>query len=389
VVTSHIIGIAGVMRHYEWGTPGGISRAMGAAPTTTREAELWFGAHPSAPSRLLTPLAGTTDLASWAVATGSNVPFLLKVLSARAPLSLQAHPTAAQAAAGFALEDSREIALDARERNYKDRFAKPELIVALEDGFEALCGFRPIDDTRSAVRDLWRIHPHSTVIETWLRHLAAEEPLPTTLKWLLGDTDEVGTLMDEIRSVAESGDPRWGLLARLNAIHPGDPGIAIALMLNHVVLNKGEALWLAAGNIHAYLRGTGVELMGPSDNVLRGGLTVKHVDSVELQRVVDFTPGPPPRLHSVMLSESASSYRPASLPSGKGVGFELLAITGDHDFTTQGPAIAVVVDGDFRLSSAGGTADAVRGSAHLITEGSAVRVGGRGLLFVALADRAG
>ncbi|MGN8552175.1 UNVERIFIED_CONTAM: mannose-6-phosphate isomerase, class I [Microbacterium sp. SLM126] len=389
MVTSHIIGIAGVMRHYEWGTQGGISRVMGAPLTTTREAELWFGAHPSAPSRLLTPLAGAADLAGWSVATGSNVPFLLKVLSAEAPLSLQAHPTAAQAAEAFALEDSRGIALDAPERNYKDRFAKPELIVALEDGFEALCGFRPINETRSVVRDLQRFHPHSTAIETWLRHLTAEQPLSTTLKWLLGDADEVSTLMDEIQSVVESGDHRWGLLARLAAIHPGDPGIAIALMLNHVVLSKGEALWLAAGNIHAYLRGTGVELMGPSDNVLRGGLTVKHVDSVELQRVVDFTPGPAPRLPSVTLSESALSYRPRSLPSGKGVAFELLAITGNHDFATQGPAIAVVVDGDFRLSSAGVTVEAARGSAHLVTDGSPVHVRGRGLLFVALADRAG
>lgn len=382
-MTAQIVKIQGEIRDYAWGAPGGVSRAFGREPGAEPEAELWLGAHPSAPSAIR-DAAPWPDLAAWESSTGGRIPFLLKLLAAASPLSLQAHPTPDQAAAGFVRENALGIPLDARERNYKDAFAKPELIVALEDGFEALCGFRPREESVAVVRALAAAAADPAPFALWEERLTADgDGVRAAFGWLLEGGTGVDALISQIARVAASDRERWELPLRLASAYPGDPGIAVALMLNHVTLARGEALWLPAGNIHAYLRGTGVELMGPSDNVLRGGLTPKHVDVPELGAVLDFTPGPPPHLPALAVSEHAATYRPRSQATGAGVDFELYAVTGDAALVTAGPAIAFATDGEFTIAAGGADTTVGRGDAVFVTEAASLDVRGAGRLFVA------
>lgn len=384
-MTAQLVPIAGDIRDYAWGTPGGISRLLARPATERPEAELWLGAHPSAPSRAIRDASAWPDLAAWERAAGATLPYLLKVLSAASPLSLQAHPTPEQAAEGFAHENALGIPLDARERNYKDPYAKPELIVALEDGFEALCGFRPVAQTRAVVGDLAEATPDPAPFLSWQERLARPDGIRQSFEWLLDGGEPVTALIDGVAAAAASHPRRWELAARLAAEYPGDPGIAVALMLNHVTLAEGEALWLPAGNIHAYLRGTGMELMGSSDNVLRGGLTPKHVDVDELRRVLDFTGGEVPRLHAVPIAEHAVSYRPRALPSGVGVAFELVSVTADTHVDTGAPSIAIVVDGAFDIGVADEQARVEQGESVFVSEASPLAIRGAGRLFLATA----
>ncbi len=156
-------------------------------------------------------------------------------------------------------------------------------------------------------------------------------------------------------------------------------------MLRHVTLAAGESLWLPAGNIHAYLRGAGVELMGPSDNVLRGGLTPKHVDIAELERVLTFATSDDDHLVPVPAGAGVLSYRPRIHASGADVPFELLAVTGDASVPLQGPSIAIATDGSFALASEGSSIRIPRGAAVFITRAADVQVTGSGRLWIATA----
>jgi len=375
------IPLTNTPRDYEWGTVDGVARALGWVPTGRPEAELWLGAHPLSPSRRAGGEAAWDDLAEWEQRGGGHMPYLLKVLSAASPLSLQAHPTPRQAAAGFAREEAAGIPLAARERNYKDANAKPELIVAIEDGFEALCGFRPVDETVALIDALAAASDSADALVPWRDAVAGG--VQEGFTWLLSGAAEVGPAVTAASETAQTHPRRFELIDRLSRAYPGDPGVLVAQMLHHVTLAEGEALWLPAGNIHAYLRGTGVELMGPSDNVLRGGLTPKHVDRAELQKVLDFTPGPVSRLAPVPVTRHVVSYRPASVPSGADVGFELLLITGDATVRTGTAAIALTIDGSFTLSADGAEARAGRGEILFADEPAEIGVTGSGRLFLA------
>lgn len=382
-MTVQLLRIEGDVRDYAWGSPGGISRALGGQADDKPEAELWLGAHTSAPSRILGAEDFPPDLAAWEATTGAQLPYLLKLLSAASPLSLQAHPTPEQARAGFVAEESAGIPIDARERNYKDPHAKPELIVAIDDGFEALCGFRPLNETRAIVRDLAEAATDAAPFAEWEAKLAGDDGVRDAFTWLLAGGHGIDSLIAQVTRIAIEDGDRFELPRRIATEYAGDPGIAIALMLNHVTLAKGEALWLPAGNIHAYLRGTGMELMGPSDNVLRGGMTPKHVDTAELSRVLDFTPGEAPYLPPISLSAHTVAYRPSSLPSGHDVAFELLDITGDDTITTHGPAIGLAVDGMFAVSAGDAVIALARGSSIFVTDATSLTVRGAGHLFLA------
>ena len=375
-----LIPLTNTPRDYAWGTIDGVARALGWEPTGGPEAELWLGSHPLSPSRSAAPGAWH-DLAEWEQQAASPLPYLLKLLSAASPLSLQAHPTPEQAAEGFAREQAAGIPLVARERNYKDPNAKPELIVAVDDGFEALCGFRPVAETLALIDALAAASDTPVALTAWRD--AASEGVREGFAWLLSGAPEVDAAVAAATDTARKHPDQFELIARLAGEYPADPGILVAQMLNHVTLAAGEALWLPAGNIHAYLRGTGVELMGPSDNVLRGGLTPKHVDRDELQKVLDFTPGPASHLAPVPVSPNVLSYRPASVPSGAGVGFELLLITGDATVTTGSAAITLCVEGSFTLATGGADAAAGRGAIVFVDAPAEVRVSGAGRLFVA------
>ena len=282
----------GPIRDYAWGSRSAIAMLQGRpVPSAGPEAELWLGAHPGAPASV--ERAGLRvslcDLVrdepgQWlgprvADRFGTRLPFLLKVLAADAPLSLQAHPDAEQARAGFAAEAGRPAA----ERNYSDPHHKPELLVALTP-FEALCGFRAPDVSAAVFEglDVPRLAPVVAALRTGPAGLRTA--VRTLLGWPVAERD--GLLRAAVASSADGPDA--DLARRLAVAYPADPGVLVALLLHHLWLEPGEAIWMPAGNLHAYLSGCGVEIMAASDNVLRGGFTPKRVDVDELLRVLRF-----------------------------------------------------------------------------------------------------
>jgi mannose-6-phosphate isomerase len=371
------VGITNVPRDYAWGSDTAIAELLGTDPSGAPEAELWLGTHPGSPARLVEG----GDLSD---VVPERLPFLLKVLAAASPLSLQAHPTMAQAAEGFERENAAGVPLDAPHRNYKDPFHKPELIVALSETFDALSGFRPVDEVRRSLEQL-----SGEAVDDFRARLTDDSVLPAVFEWLITRGDGVDELVAEV--VAGAAAPEgleFGTVRALAEAYPGDPGIVLSLLLHRVRLNRGEALYLPAGNIHAYLEGLGIELMAASDNVLRGGLTPKHVDVPELLRVLDFTPRPVPYLEPEQPAGGVRIFRP-DVPE-----FALAEVTvadgSEARVPLPGPAIALCTDGDVRLSGASGDIALTRGAACFISadEGE-ITVSGAGTVFVATTNPTG
>ncbi|MFC3451099.1 mannose-6-phosphate isomerase, class I [Amycolatopsis speibonae] len=301
------------VRPYAWGSRTTIPELLGRpVPAPHPEAELWMGAHPGDPSHVIGPdgtersllelveadpvgQLGTSCADRW----GGRLPFLLKILAAEEPLSMQAHPSAAQAAEGYAREESARIPRDASNRNYPDPTAKPELVCALTE-FHALAGFRDPERTISLLKAIETpgLAKYAVLLEaqpdpaglralftTWitLPQAALDELLPEVLDSCVKHVRERGEFDVECRTILELGES-----------HPRDAGVLAALLLNRLTLSAGEAIYLPAGNLHLYLHGTAVEILANSDNILRCGLTPKHVDVPELLRVVDFACGEMP-----------------------------------------------------------------------------------------------
>ncbi|PRY68918.1 mannose-6-phosphate isomerase type 1 [Glaciihabitans tibetensis] len=413
------VGITNNARNYPWGSHTAIAELLGTEPTGEPEAELWLGAHPGSPARILDPasVSGAATLADWIAAdpqsTGTSaqdgeeprLPFLMKVLAAASPLSLQAHPTPEQARAGFKAENESGVPLDAPFRNYKDAHAKPELMLALSDTFEALCGFRPVEATRTSLEVLLSAdanlvggvlaevsHPELALAEgspiaALHARLDSDAELPATFEWLISRGEGVDQLVERVvaasAAVMAAGDaaPEFATVVSLAEQYPGDPGIVISLLINRVSLKRGEVLYLPAGNIHAYLEGLGIEVMAASDNVLRGGLTPKHVDVAELLRVLDFSPLPVPYLPATALAEGVVEFRPDVSD------FVLVHAEGDVaglNYPLGGPAIALCLSGSFQIDGAAASTTIGRGEAVYVTpsEGSLV-LSGSGELVLA------
>ena len=331
--------LAGTLRPYAWGSTTAMAELFGRDPSGEPEAELWFGAHPGAPSRITAPEGGPASLDELIAADpetalgrevlavhGPSLPFLAKVLAAGSPLSLQVHPTREQARAGFAAEDAAGVDRSASERNYKDANHKPEMIFALTR-FEALCGFREPTEAARLFRALSQLlesagRPSPALLTEAASDLESGRPDPEKLekvfRRLIGGDGEVREAVTEaaetVRSLDEetraSLDPALAGIAELDGYYPADPGVLISLLLNRVSLHPGEAIYLPAGNVHAYLNGLGIEVMASSDNVLRGGLTPKHVDIPELLRTVDFRPLGVPRIEAEVTGLGQEIYRP-------------------------------------------------------------------------------
>lgn len=274
-----MIELSGQVRDYPWGSRMFLAELQGRdAPAPTPEAEYWLGAHPDAPARagdvaLDAFLAGdpTARLGETVLARfGQRLPYLLKILAADAPLSIQVHPDAEQARDGFERKSS----------SYTDPYPKPELLVALTP-FDALCGFRHPDETADDLANL-NVAQLSPVVSA-LRDGSVADRLRQALSLLLCWPDEERAGL--VSAVAASGHP---LAVRLAARYPGDIGVVVALLLNYVRLVPGEAIFMPAGNVHAYLGGAGLEIMGASDNVVRAGLTSKPLDPAELMRLVRY-----------------------------------------------------------------------------------------------------
>ncbi|WP_328582229.1 mannose-6-phosphate isomerase, class I [Streptomyces sp. NBC_00370] len=292
--------LANTVRPYAWGSTTAIPGLLGVEPTGEPQAEMWMGAHPGAPSRVTRPTAdgerALSDLiasdpeAELGAATvgkfGPRLPFLLKILAAGSPLSLQVHPNLAQAKEGYDDEERRGVPVDAPHRNYKDANHKPELICALTL-FDGLCGFRaPAEAARLlAGLDVDSVKPYVDLLQARPEEAALREVLTAVLS---GDPAETAATVTEVAAAAERLGGEYAPYAGIAHHYPGDPGVLAAMLLNYVQLRPGEALFLGAGVPHAYLDGMGVEIMANSDNVLRCGLTPKHVDVPELLRVVRF-----------------------------------------------------------------------------------------------------
>jgi len=257
--------IVGAVQHYAWGDREFVPRLLGVEPDGTPWAELWLGTHPSGPAHL----ADGTQLAE---VTGP-LPYLLKVLAAAEPLSLQTHPNAEQARQGHA----RGI--------YPDDQPKPELLVALT-AFEALCGVRPVPDTIALLDELGSGDGE-------LARVLTTDGAGAAIVGLYRGTIDPAPV---VAACAGNDRPEAVTIRQLDDRYPGDPSVAVALLLNRVTLAPGQAIRLDAGQLHAYLHGAGIELMGASDNVVRAGLTIKPVDVDELLRITDPTPLPDPVL---------------------------------------------------------------------------------------------
>ncbi|MGV8884409.1 MAG: mannose-6-phosphate isomerase, class I [Microbacteriaceae bacterium] len=362
------VGITNTPRNYAWGSTTAIAELLGTSASGEPEAELWLGAHPGSPSVLADGSGTLTSLVG-------ELPFLLKVLAAAHPLSLQAHPSIEQAAAGFARENALGIPLDAANRNYRDELHKPELIYALSDNFRALCGFRPVASTHASIERLQNAMPGNAALAGFSARLATDDAIRPCFEWLVSHGEGVSELVTAVVAGAALLDgPHFRLIGELAREYPGDPGIVVSLLLNLVTLSRGEVLYLPAGNIHAYVEGLGIELMASSDNVLRGGLTPKHIDVPELLSVLDFTPGPVPYLAGIAQAPGLTVFRP-SVPD-----FELLHVTASTVLPLRAAAIALCVSGSFTL----GSFTVARGEAVYISADEApVTVTGEGELFVA------
>lgn len=341
------------VRRYAWGSRTALAELLGRpVPSPEPEAELWIGAHPTGPSTAGgTPL---TDLIAAAPAEvlgedalaryGARLPYLLKVLAADAPLSLQAHPDPDQAAAGYAAEEAAGVPVGAPHRRYRDPYHKPELLVALggyggaggpdRDQFRALCGFRDPGDSARLLAGLGvpELAPAVTAL--------GSGDLAGAVRWLL----EYPRPAELAAAVAGRSE----LAGELAVAYPGDAGVVVALLLNEVTLAPDEAIFMPAGNLHAYLRGTGVEIMAASDNVLRGGLTPKHVDVAELLRVLRCEPLPEPVLAPVRVSPGVLTW-PVPVPD---FALHRVRLEPDRpalDLAVGGPRVVLCVAGEVRV----------------------------------------
>ncbi|MDR2895755.1 MAG: mannose-6-phosphate isomerase, class I [Propionibacteriaceae bacterium] len=292
--------LSGLIRDYAWGSLTAIPELLGRDPSGEPQAEYWLGAHPSAPSQI--DGVGLDELLvehpEWVGdrthrAFGDHYPALLKILAADRPLSLQAHPDREQAELGFKRENKARIPLNDPKRVYRDDWPKPEMIVALTP-IDGLCGFRNPAETVDLFDQLGATAEISTVIGPLSQRKGSAALAEVFLDILsLDQPDLVASVINLAR--AHRDDPTAvGEFARsallLNRYFPNHPSILAALLLNQFHLDPGQAMFLPTRTLHSYLSGVGIEVMANSDNVLRGGLTNKHIDVDELIRVIDFAP---------------------------------------------------------------------------------------------------
>jgi mannose-6-phosphate isomerase len=311
-----VVRLQNTIRDYAWGSRTAIPELTGVEPDGKPQAEVWMGAHESAPSVLPSGdslydvvSAGPSDVLGEETAERfeGRFPFLAKLLAAAQPLSIQAHPSREQAIDGYARDEADGIPRDAADRNYKDAWPKPEILIALEP-FDALVGFRPLEATVALLDAL-----QPTGFEELTDLLRDGKLREAFTQFMSSDRDSlrplVAALAEACTSYAgEAFAMERETIARLCEDFPDDPGVLAALLLNRVRLERFEAVYLPAGNVHAYLRGLGFEVMANSDNVLRGGLTSKHVDVPELVSVVDFEPLADPVLTATPAADGVSAY---------------------------------------------------------------------------------
>ncbi|HEU5152250.1 MAG TPA: mannose-6-phosphate isomerase, class I [Iamia sp.] len=373
-----MLGLANPIQSYAWGAVDGLAPLVGAPQTGERQAELWIGAHPAAPSTTPAGDGARRTLADAVAADpttllgpdvveryGARLPFLLKVLAIGGPLSIQLHPDPDQAAAGFAREEDAGIPIDAPERSFKDPFAKPEVLVALTPTW-VLVGFRRGSDAAARLRSLG---PEARP----LADLVVDQPdaRRALVHLLTADAAEREALAHLAATRAGAGDDARSWVRRLAAAYPGDATALAPLVLDLRQLHPGEGVFLPAGVPHAYLQGAGVELMAASDNVIRGGLTPKHVDTGTLVDLlappgvgVEPMPGDgvalgirryAPPVPDIALHRIEAGSRAMAVPTGSGPALAVATggsavLTTDDDRVELGEGRAVLVPPGERAS---------------------------------------
>ena len=355
----------GARQSYDWGSTTAIPEMLGLEPDGAPWAEQWYGAHPAGPTRLADGRTLAALLASdpdrllgedVVRRFGPQLPFLLKVIAPDRALSLQVHPSLEQAARGFEQENAEGVAPDSPVRSFKDSNHKPEMVLALTR-FEAVAGFRA---PRRAAEVLGGLDsPPARRMRRTLRLNPTRFGIRQAFTELVA---EISRRLAEGRSPSRRVDANVVEMARA---FPHDPGIAAALLLNPVTLRRGEALFVPAGSVHAYISGLGVEIMASSDNVLRAGLTTKHVDVPAMLACVDYVAAPPVRPAPEYLSRATRAYY-APVDD-----FELLVTTvvprdGRVPVPGRGPRILLGLEGTTTVTTPAGSAELTRGRALFV-----------------------
>ena len=386
------------IRPYAWGSVTAIPELLGQVPTGEPAAELWLGAHPDEPSRWrehpdrtgLDELIAADPVGLLGRETserfGGRLPFMLKLLAADKALSIQVHPTIDQARKGFADEEAKGVPRDAPERNYRDDNHKPELLCALTD-FQAFSGFRPVASTVELFGEL--IDAGADLLRPHRALLTTSDGLRSVFSSLLTLTElNRGALVAQVQQAASrvsAAGGEWAQVAGAAMVagsdFPGDIGAVLAMLLNHVRLRPGESIFLGAGNVHAYLRGFGVEILASSDNVLRCGLTPKHIDVAELMQVADFRPLLQPRSPVQVISDSVTSY---PVPVADFLLMRVEPARASVDLAAGQPHLLIATAGEVQVVDGSGPRVVAQGDAVFIAAGpTPVQVGGPGIAHVA------
>jgi mannose-6-phosphate isomerase len=298
-----------VIQKYPWGHTSYLQQLVGADSESIGEhwAELWMGTHPAGMSQVINSNGGSIGLDEFVrghtpVSVGRHrwdvsdqgLPFLFKVLAVSSPLSIQCHPTREQARRGYEAEQAQGLDSDAAERSYRDANHKPEIICAVTD-FTALCGFKRIE---TIIQLFTRYFPevYDLLFGSFFyqKDLSEELSYRYVLEQILTLSAEKKTICmqmihDSMASLRHIEEPEIQLVEKLLSFYPDDPSVLSPLYLELYKLKPGEALYVSAGVLHTYIEGIGVELMAASDNVIRGGLTHKHVDAAQLMGLVKFS----------------------------------------------------------------------------------------------------
>jgi mannose-6-phosphate isomerase len=332
-------------KNYDWGAPGALSRFLGLEDSSEPEAEVWWGDHPLSECSLISE-TGEENFSSWLAHTGQSFPLLVKILAAEKPLSIQVHPSDEQAVRGFLQEEAAGIPLSAPKRTYKDQSAKPELLIALSDDFVALAGFAPervvaerierwvAEGAPSALKELFG--PIAGSPRESAKRIVTPGETISKLVEQLGEWVDSWTSENKVDPISRDRE----ILAGIRRAHPGDPGVLFALVMNQVALRRGEALFVDAGEVHAYLWGTGLEVMLPSDNVIRAGLTTKHKDHEALMALAVFDASENPTLVSPTFRGSLATYE------NFGAAFAVREVrAGATEIGVEKPAVCVVERG--------------------------------------------
>jgi mannose-6-phosphate isomerase len=380
---------------YAWGSRDAIATLQARPATGVAEAELWMGAHPQAPSELEdgSNRHGLGDgsnrqrldavIAADPVGVlgqrcfaqfGPRLPFVLKVLAAEHPLSLQVHPDDEQARRGFAAEEAAGIDRLAPDRNYRDPFGKPEMLVALTD-FHVLQGFRPADEAAATLATL-HVERLDPLIEALQGGTPTGEVFLRLIEWPADDRSRiVAEVAAACSARAVEGVGPW--IPGLAANYPGDPGVIGVLLLNYLTLRPLEGLYVRPGQIHAYLHGTGIEVLGGSDNVIRGGLTPKHVSAVELRAILSVDAAAPALIVPVASTEGGQTWPTPQLE------FELRRheIGSMERLAPGGPAVLLCLEGKLEIGDRDGSVTLGPGESAFAFAGADLAVAGSGVLI--------